>query len=149
MRWRYKLHKKYLCHKWINKLFSLFEARQVAGSATYKQSKTVLYACFSALKTPGDSVCCYQDFPHRVIIHWLVVKRSFSVICPKPASSRSTTFRIQRESGVKPGTKTSELSCSDTNIWNAWDRSLWCNFSITRCAFKYHVSGRGKTEDAW
>ena len=39
----------YLFHKWMNKLFSeenkvpriLFEARKVAGSATYKQSETV------------------------------------------------------------------------------------------------------------
>ena len=46
----------YFFHRRINKLFSeenkvsrtLFEAREVAGSATYKQSKTV---CYSVMKT--------------------------------------------------------------------------------------------------
>ena len=44
----------YFLYKWINKLLSeeykvprtLFEARQVAGSATYKQSKTVWHFAF-------------------------------------------------------------------------------------------------------
>ena len=52
----------YLIHKWVNKLFSeenkvprtLYEARKVAGSATYKQSKVKQYEIvlsFKVLKT--------------------------------------------------------------------------------------------------
>ena len=78
MRWWYKLRYIYLFHKWINKLSSeeskviraLFEARKVAGSATYivKQYETVLSFKVSLfIQSWKQQECVYFSFKNQSV----------------------------------------------------------------------------------